>query len=129
MKVEIAISEVQQFLFDKYQVKIDLNTIEESKLEVTYIDKVVLTVKRIIDNKVFFYYEVSGLVDLIAKVASIFLKKKLKSVPVTWEAKDKEITVDLNKIHSLHNLLKYVTISEVHFVKDTILIVLRPISL
>ena len=128
MKLEIALSELQQYLFDKYQIKVELKSIEDKKMEVTYIDTVVLTVKGVTDDKVYFYYEVSGLVDLIANVAKIFLKKKLKNFPVTWTAKSKEITVDLKKIKSMSNLLKMVAITEVHFLKDNIVIVLIPLQ-
>ncbi len=128
MKLEISLSELQQYLFDKYQIKVELKSIEDKKMEVTYIDKVILTVKCVTDDQVFFNYEVRGLVDLIANVAKIFLKKKLKNFPATWIARTKEISVDLKKIKNLNNLLKMVSITEVHFLKDNITLVLIPLQ-
>ena len=128
MKLEIALSEIEQYLKDKYQIKVELKSIEDKKMQVTYIDTVELTVKGVRDDKIFFYYEVRGLIDLIAVVAKIFLKKKLKNFPVTWVAKTKEITVDLKKIRNFSNLSKMVAITEVHFLKDNILLVLIPLQ-
>lgn len=128
MKLEITLSEIQQYLKDKYQIDVELKSIEDKKMEVTFIDTVVLTVKGVTDDKVFFYYEVSGLVDLIAKVAKIFLKKKLKDFPVTWTPKSKEITLDMKKINNMSNLLKMVSITEVHFLKDNLLLNLIPLQ-
>jgi hypothetical protein len=42
MRIEIPISEVQQFLSNQYQINIDLKNIEENKIEARYIDSVVL---------------------------------------------------------------------------------------
>jgi hypothetical protein len=128
MKLEIALSVIEQYVKDKYQIKVELKSIEDKKMQVTYIDTVELTVKGVKDDKIFFYYEVNGLVDLIATVAKIFLKKKLKNFPVTWVAKTKEITVDLKKIRNFSNLIKMVSITEVHFLKDNILLVLIPLQ-
>lgn len=128
MKLEISLIELQQYLSDKYQIKVELKSIEDKKMEVTYIDTVLLTVKGVTEDKIFFYYEVRGLVDLIANVAKIFLKRKLKDFPVTWTAKSKEISIDLKKIRKMSNLLKMVSITEVHFLKDNIVFVLIPLQ-
>ncbi|MFA4863235.1 MAG: hypothetical protein WC605_05605, partial [Bacteroidales bacterium] len=87
----------------------------------TYIDSVVLIIKEVKEDVVFINYEVDGLAVIAAKVAHFFLEKKLDNIPVEWDAKTKEVTIDLKKIPELIELLKFVYISELHFVNDNIL--------
>jgi len=123
MRLEIPLKEVQDFLRDHYNIKLGLKSIEEDKIEATYIDTVVLIIKEVRQEVVFLKYEVEGLAVIAAKVAHFFLDKKLDNTPVEWNAKTKEITIDLTKIPDLSNLLKFVYISELHFKNDNILFV------
>ena len=123
MRLEIPIKEVQDFLRDHYNIKIDLKNIEENKIEATYIDSVVLVVREVIQEVVFLKYEVDGLAVIAARIAHFFLNKKLDNIPVEWNAKTKEITIDLTAIPDLNNLLKYVYISELHVRNDNIVFV------
>jgi uncharacterized protein YijF (DUF1287 family) len=83
-----------------------------------------LIIKEVREDKVLFYYEVDGLVDLIAKVAHFFLKKKLENMPIEWDTRKREVTVDFKRIQELSELLKFFYISELHFVNENILLVL-----
>jgi len=56
MRIEILLSEVQQFLSDQYRINIVLKNIEDNKIEAKYIDSVVLIIKEVKDNVVLFYY-------------------------------------------------------------------------
>lgn len=123
MRLEIPIKEVQEFLSDHYKINIALKNIEESKIEATYIDSVVLIIKEVKEDVVFINYEVDGLAVIAAKVAHFFLKKKLDNIPVEWDAKTNEVTIDLKKIPKLGELLRFVYVSELHFVNDNILFV------
>ena len=102
-------------------IDIGLKNIEENKIKATYIDSVVLIIKEVKEDVVFINYEVDGLAVIAAKVAHFFLEKKLDNIPVEWDAKTKEVTIDLKKIPELIELLKFVYISELHFVNDNIL--------
>jgi hypothetical protein len=121
MRLEIPIKEIQEFLSDFYHIDIGLKNIEENKIKATYIDSVVLIIKEVKEDVVFINYEVDGLAVIAAKVAHFFLEKKLDNIPVEWDAKTKEVTIDLKKIPELIELLKFVYISELHFVNDNIL--------
>ena len=77
MRLEIPLSEVQQFLSNQYQIDIDLKNIEENKIEATYIDSVVLIINEVKKDVVLFHYEVDGLASILTKVAHLFLEKKL----------------------------------------------------
>ncbi|MCK9399747.1 MAG: hypothetical protein M0Q51_07085 [Bacteroidales bacterium] len=121
MRLEIPIKEIQEFLSDYYHIDIGLKNIEENKIKATYIDSVVLIIKEVKEDVVFINYEVDGLAVIAAKVAHFFLEKKLDNIPVEWDAKTKEVTIDLKKIPELIELLKFVYISELHFVNDNIL--------
>ena len=122
MRLEILLSEVQQFLSNQYQIDIDLKNIEENKIEATYIDSVVLIIKEVKEDVVLFQYEVDGLASIVTKIAHFFLEKKLDRTPIEWDSKNKELTIDLNKITELNAFLKFVSISEIHFIKDTIVL-------
>ena len=122
MRLEIPLPEVQQFLIAKYHINIDLKNIEENKVEATYIDSVVLIIDEVIDDVFFLHYEVDGLATIIAKIAHFFLEKKLDNTPIEWDSKNKELKIDLNKITELDTFLKFVTISEIHFINDNIVL-------
>lgn len=126
MQLTIPISEVQKMINDFYQINIKLINTEENKIQVTNIDSVVITVSGVKDDLVLFDYEVNGLIDLISKVARFIMKKKLKTIPVVWDAKDKKISLDLKKIHQLSKLLKLMNVDDVRFVNDAMVLDLSP---
>lgn len=122
MRLEIPLSEVQQFLSNQYQIDIDLKNIEENKIEATYIDSVVLIIKEVKEDVVLFQYELDGLASIVTKIAHFFLEKKLDKTPIEWDSKNKKLKIDLNKITELNAFLKFVSISEIQFMKDTIVL-------
>lgn len=122
MKLEIPITEVRQFLSNQYQVDIELKNIEKNKIEAKYIDSVVLIKKEIKNEVILIHYEADGLANLVTKVAHFFLDKKLDNTPIEWDSKNKEVIIDLNKIPELKDFFKFMHISEIHFVKDTIVL-------
>jgi len=122
MRLEIPLSEVQQFLSSQYNIDIDLKNIEENKIEVTYIDSVVVIINEVKEDVVFLHYEADGLATILTKIAHFFLKKKLDKTPVEWDSKNKELKVDLNEITELNKFLVIVSISEIHFKNDSIVL-------
>jgi len=124
MRIEIPVKEVQEFLGNHYKIKVGLKNIEENKIKVTYIDSIVLIIKEVREDEVLFYYEADGLVNLIVKVAHFFLKTKIENRPIVWDARAKEVTLDLKRIQELSAFLKFLYISELHFLNDNILLVL-----
>jgi len=122
MRLEIPLSEVQEFLSDQYRINIDLKNIDDNKIEAKYIDSVILIIKEVKENVVLFYYEVDGLATIVTKIAHLFLDKKLDKTPIDWDSKNKELKIDLNKFSEMNTFLKFVSISEIHFIKDTIVL-------
>jgi hypothetical protein len=122
MWLEIPLSEVQQFLSNQYQIDIDLKNIEEDKIEATYIDSVVLIINEVKEDVVLCHYEADGLASIVTKVAHFFLEKKLDKTPIEWDSKNEELKIDLNKITELNTFLKFICISEIHFIKDKIVL-------
>src|SRR5665647_1720193 len=126
MRLEIPLTEVQQFLSNQYQIDIDLKNIEENKIEATYIDSVVLIINEVKEDVVLFHYEVDGLASIVTKIAHFFLEKKLDKTHIEWDSKNKELKIDLNKITELNAFLKFVSISHIHFINDTCLLYTSP---
>jgi uncharacterized protein YijF (DUF1287 family) len=124
MRLEIPIKEVQEFLRNYYNIKVSLKNIEENKIKATYIDSVVLILKEVREDVVLIYYEADRLVNLIAKAAHFFLKKKLENMPIKWDTRKREVTIDLKRIQEISAFLKFLYVSELHFVNENILFVL-----
>jgi len=122
MRLEIPLSEVQQFLSNQYHIKVDLKNIEVNKIEATYIDSVVLIIDEVKEDVVSFHYEVDGLATIVTKIAHLFLGKKLDKTPIEWDSKKRELKIDLNKFTELDTFLEFASISELHFIKDTIVL-------
>jgi len=128
MKIEIPITEVQEFLSDTYNIKVGLKNIGEDKIKATYFVSLVFTIKEVSKDEVVFHYEVNSLVALLAKGAHFLLGKKLDDTPVEWDSKTSEVVVDLKKVQALRDFLKVYFISELHFVNENIVFILNTIE-
>lgn len=122
MQLAIPLPEVQQFISEQFHFNIELKNIEENKIEAKYIDSIVLIIKEVKENVVLFYYEVDGLATIVTKIAHLFLKKKLDKTPIEWDPKNRKLIIDLNKFTELHTFLKLVSISEISFIKNSIVL-------
>ncbi len=125
MRLEIPITEVQQFLSNQYQIDVDLKNIEVNKIKATYFDSVVLIIKEVKENVILFHYEVDGLASIVTRITHFFMEKKLDKKHIEWDSKKEEVTIDLNKITELNEFLKFVSISEILFKKDIILLEMK----
>ena len=128
MKIEIPITEVQDFLSNYYNINVALKNIGEDKIEANYLVSLILTIKEVRKDEVIFQYEVNGFVDLLAKGAHFLLGKKLDDAPIEWDSKTSEVVVDLKKVQALSDFLKVYFISELHFVNEDIVLILNTIT-
>jgi hypothetical protein len=122
MRLEIPLPEVKQILSNQFNIDIELKNIEKNKIEATYIDSVVLIIDEVKEDVASFHYEVDGLATIVTKIAHLFLEKKLDKTPIEWDSKNRELKIDFNKFTELDTFLEFVTISEIHFIKDTIVL-------
>jgi hypothetical protein len=125
MKIEIPITEVQEFLSNSYNIKVGIKNIGEDRIEANYLVSLVLTIKEVRKDEVIFHYEVNGLVDLLAKSAHFLLEKTLDDSPIEWDSKINEVVFDLKKVRALSDFLKVFFISELRFVNENIVLVLN----
>jgi hypothetical protein len=123
MKIEIPITEVQEFLSNSYNIKVGLKNIGEDRIEANYLVSLVFTIKEVRKDEVVFHYEVNGLVDLLAKGAHFLLEKKIDDTPIEWNSKINEVVFDLKKVRALNDFLKVFFISELRFVNESIVLV------
>lgn len=122
MKLEINLKEIEVFLSKYYHINIDLEYIEENKIKINYFVHFVLSIKEIKKDEIVFCYDLNVIADLLVKGTHLLLKKKLKNIPLLWDSKAKEVTIDLKKISALREFLKFLFISELRFVNGTILL-------
>ena len=128
MKIEIPITEVQEFLSNTYNIKVGLKNIGEDKIKATYFVSLVFTIKEVGNDEVVFHYEGNSLVHLLAKGAHFLLGKKLDDSPVEWDSKTSEVVVDLKKVQALKDFLKIFFVYELHFVNEDIVFILNTIT-
>ena len=129
MKIEIPITEVQEFLSNYYNINVGLKNIGEDKIEANkYLVSLILTIKEVRKDEVVFQYEVNSIVDLLAKGAHFLLGKKLDDAPIEWDSKTSEVVVDLKKVQAFSDFLKVYFISELHFVNEDIVLILNTIT-
>ena len=125
MKLEIPITEIQEFLSDFYHIKVGLEIPETNKIRINYLVSLVLTVGEVKADEVSFQYETNGLKGLLAKAALLLYRKKLESLPLHWDFEASIVTVDLKKIKQLSEILKFLYISELFFLNENILLVVN----
>ena len=128
MKIEIPITEVQEYLSNTYNIKVGLKNIGEDKIKATYFVSLVFTIKEVGNDEVVFHYEGNSLVHLLAKGAHFLLGKKLDDSPVEWDSKTSEVVVDLKKVQALKDFLKIFFVYELHFVNEDIVFILNTIT-
>ena len=128
MKIEIPLTEVQEFLSNYYNINVGLKNIGEDKIEANYLVSIILTIKEVRKSDVVFQYKVNSIVDLLAKGAHFLLGKKLDDTPIEWDSKTSEVVVDLKKVQALSDFLKVYFISEIHFVNEDIVLMLKMIK-
>ena len=128
MKIEIPITEVQDFLSNSYNINVGLKNIGEDRIEANYLVSLILTIKEVRKDEVVFQYEVNSIVDLLAKGAHFLLGKKLDDAPIEWDSKTSEVVVDLKKVQAFSDFLKVYFISEICFVNDDIVLILNIIT-
>ncbi len=104
MRLEISLSEVQQFLSNQYQIDVDLQNIEVGKIKATYFDSVVFIIKEVKENVILFHYEADGLASVVTKIAHFFMEKKLDKKHIEWNSEKEEVTIDLNKITEMNEI-------------------------
>jgi len=128
MKIEIPITEVQEYLSNTYNIKVGLKNIGEDKIKATYFVSLVFTIKEVGNDEVVFHYEGNSIVHLLAKGAHFLLGKKLDDSPVEWDSKTSEVVVDLKKVQALKDFLKVFFVYELHFVNEDIVFILNTIT-
>ena len=128
MKIEIPITEVQEFLSNYYNINVGLKNIGKDTIEANYLVSLILTIKEVRKDKVVFQYELNSIVDLLAKGAHFLLRKKIDDAPIEWDTKTSEVVVDLKKVQALSDFLKVYFISEIHFVNEDIVLMLKMIK-
>ena len=128
MKIEIPITEVQDFLSNSYNINVGLKNIGEDRIEANYLVSLILTIKEVRKDEVVFQYKVNSIVDLLAKGAHFLLGKKLDDAPIEWDSKTSEVVVDLKKVQAFSDFLKVYFISELHFVNEDIVLILNTIT-
>lgn len=124
MKIEIPIKEVEEFLSNYYHINVSLKSFEGNKIKATYFVALVLSIKKDDDDEITFHYEANVFANFIIKCAHLFLKKKIYNLPLVWNSMTREVAIDLKKIQALSEFLKYMHITELHFVNKNILLVL-----
>jgi hypothetical protein len=128
MKIEVPITEVQDFLSNYYNINVDIKNIGEDKIEANYLVSLILTLKEVRKDEVLFQYEVNGIVDLLAKGAHFLVEKKLDDTPIEWDPKANEVLFDLKKVGALRDFLKVYNISELRFIDKDIVLILNTIT-
>lgn len=125
MKLEISLTEVQEFLASSFDKKVGLKYIKEDTIEIDYYASIVLKIKEVKADEIVFQYQANGLVDLLALGAKIFIGKKLEDLPVEWDAKTDEIFFYLYKVEALSNFLMTFNIFSVSIVNEVVVLELH----
>jgi hypothetical protein len=122
MRLEISINEVKEVIQNYYHLHVGIINVGEDKIKLSYYGSIILLLKEINEEEVVFSYEINGFVKLMAKGIHYFLKKKVEFFPLEWNTDAKEVTFDLKKIKELQGVIKFLYISEIHFVDEIILL-------
>ena len=119
------IKEVEEFLSNCYNINVVLKNIEENKIEANYFVSLILTIKEVKENEILFHYKVNDLLNLLVEGIHFFLEKELGSIPIEWNSKTSEVSVDLKKVPALSNFLNFFYVSELRFVNENIVLILH----
>lgn len=122
MRLEISLQEVKEVIQNYYHLHIGIKNVGEDKIKLSYYGAIILSLKEINEEEVVFSYEVNGFVELMAKGVHYFLKQKVEFNALEWNSTAKEVTFDLKKIKEMREVIKFLYISEIHFLDEIILL-------
>jgi hypothetical protein len=125
MRFEITYTEIHELLSNHFHLKISLNKIDEKKIKINYYVPFHLIFREIKEEKVFFDYEVLGVVNILAQWVRFFKRNKPGYAPVEWDSVNRLITIDLKKIKELSEFLKLFYLSNLVFADDHLLLVFK----
>ncbi len=120
MKIELQLTEIEEYIKSSYDTEILITYVELNKLEIDYMIKMRITIKEVRDYSVVFGYELSWVTNLIALGAKYMSKNNFDKKILQWNSSRKEITLDLTHINALSNFLKLYKIKQFS-IKDSIL--------
>jgi len=122
MRLEISVIEVMEVIQNYYHLHVGIKNVGEDKIKLSYYGSIILSLKEIKEEEVVFSYEVNGFVKLMAMGVHYFLKKKVEFDALEWNTSTKEVTFDLKKIKEMREVIKFLYISEIHFLDEIILL-------
>ena len=122
MRLEISLQEVKEVIQNYYHLHIGIKNVGEDKIKLSYYGAIILSLKEINEEEVVFSYEVNGFVELMAKGVHYFLKQKVEFNALEWNSTAKVVTFDLKKIKEMREAIKFLYISEIHFLDEIILL-------
>ena len=122
MRLEISVIEVMEVIQNYYHLHVGIKNVGEDKIKLSYYGSIILSLKEIKEEEVVFSYEVNGFVKLMAMGVHYFLKKKVEFDPLEWNTIAREVTFDLKKVKELREVIKFLYISEIHFLDEIILL-------
>jgi hypothetical protein len=122
MRLEISIIEVKEVIQNYYHLHVGIKNVGEDKIKLSYYGSIILSLKEIKEEEVVFSYEVNGFVELMAKGIHYFLKQKVELDALEWNTTAKEVTFDLKMIKEMREVIKFLYISEIHFLEEIILL-------
>jgi hypothetical protein len=111
MKLELQLSEVEQFIKKSYTHSIEIRYVGYNEIKVSYCIKVKIMVKEVHDYSVLLNYTLNPVANLVLKGAESRIRKKLDENILLWDSSKKEICINLLQIDALKGLLKIVHIS------------------
>ena len=125
MKLEIPYSNIQKYVNIRYRRNIRIKKSEVDTIRIRYFISFILTIEEVKPDEVIFLYKANVIVNLFLKSIRFLLKNKLENTPIKWNARTREVIIDLKKVKELNEFLKLSYISEMHFADEATIVIIE----
>ena len=111
MKLELPLSEIEDYIKTCYNINLSIKYIDTNKLEINYLFAIGITIKEVLEYSIIFGYELNWAANMLAKGAKFMTNNNIDKDILNWDTLKKEVKLNLEYIPALNDFLKLYRIS------------------
>ena len=111
MKLELPLSEIEDYIKTCYNINLSIKYIETNKLEINYLFAIGITIKEALDYSIILGYELNWAANMLAKGAKFMTNNNIDKNILNWDTFKKEVKLNLVHIPALNDFLRLYRIS------------------
>lgn len=105
MKIEILISEIEEFISSYFKIAVGVVYIDHNKIDVNYMTVFRLAIESVENYSILLRYELNWAANLLAKGAKFMVNSKIDDKILFWDTNGKTLSVNLLHVDVIKDFL------------------------